>query len=65
LRTGSYQKRAVENNNVSHQAPAKHRMTLRELEMTMPEENSSLDGDEDKEGYFDKLMQEDQKHKKT
>jgi len=40
-------------------------MTLRELEMAMPEENSSLDGDEDKEGYFDKLMQEDQKHKKT
>ena len=38
-------------------------MTLRELHLVLPQENSDLDSEEDKENYLDRLLQEDRKKK--
>jgi hypothetical protein len=40
-------------------------MTLRELQLVLPQENSDLDSEEDKENYLDRLLQEDRKVKST
>ena len=40
-------------------------MTLRELQLVLPQENSDLDSEEDKEYYLDRLLQEDRKVKST
>ena len=63
-RTRTYQKRS----EVKAPAPsplARHRMTLRELQLVLPQENSDLDSEEDKEYYLDRLLQEDRKVKST
>lgn len=41
------------------QKPAHYRMTLRDLNMNIPEDNSSLESDEDKDNYLDWLLEQD------
>ena len=41
------------------------RMTLRDINMLILEENSSLDSEEDKECYFEKLIDQDKQIKVT
>jgi hypothetical protein len=35
-----------------------YRMTLRDLELSLPVENSDLDSDEDPDNYLDQLIEE-------
>ena len=37
----------------------KRRLTLKDINMLMPEENSSLESEEDRERYFEQLMDKD------